>query len=329
MKMTQDSAERISNEQPQVYDASFKSWISQQAPTIVPVLLPGAVYEATLDIEIIRPIMRVDKAFKIRYHGEEHILHLEFEAGYDSQLKSRLLVYNAVLYRDHRLPVLTIVIYPFRVTMAQPPLRILSRNKPLLTFLFKTLPLFELDAREIVQEHHVAMYPLVPTMKHVHADLISQVMQELTELYRNDEVTLSQQIVWLELLLERTTTIKRAKKEEIKERLKMFEQLFEESPMIQKMREQYRMQGVQQGIQQGIQQGVQQGVQQGLLQGLQSLQRSLVNIVKAKYPDLAEFAQQQANRLDKPEMLESLIQQVAVAPNAATVRQLLEAGAKF
>jgi hypothetical protein len=175
----------------QPYDTSFKGWITQQAPTILPVLLPGAVYEQTLDVEIIRSTMRVDKVFKIRYHDEEHVLHLEFEAGYDSQLKSRLLVYNAVLYRDHHLPVITIVVYPFRIKMAKPPLRILSQKKAILTFLFRRLPLFKLDAEQIVRQHNVSMYPLVPTMKNVHANLISQVLQELADLYRDDEVTLS------------------------------------------------------------------------------------------------------------------------------------------
>ncbi len=91
----------------------------------------------------------------------------------------------------------------------------------------------------------------------------------------------------------------------------MFDQLFEESPMIQKMREQYREEGRQEGIQ----------------EGLQALQHSLVTVVRARYPDLAEFAQQQVGRFNKPDMLDLLIQQAVTAPNASTVRWLLESGA--
>jgi predicted transposase YdaD len=282
--------------------------------------LPGAIYEATLDVEIIHPPMRVDKVFKILYDGEEQILHLEFETGYDDQLVSRLLVYNASFYRDHRLPVITIVIYPFRTTMAKPPLRI----REILTFHFQTLPLFTLDAEEIVRKQHACMYPLLPTMQNVHADLISQVMQELTELYRDDEVTLAEQFVWLQLLLERTGTIIPLEKVKIKERLSMFDQLWEESPMIQKMREQYRVQGLEQGLERGRLQGLQEGRQKGLQEGeVLALQRSLVNIVRAKYPDLAKFAQQQAVHFDKPNTLDLLIEQVAAAPDASTVCRLL------
>ncbi len=76
-----------------------------------------------------------------------------------------------------------------------------------LTFHFKTLPLFEQNAEELVRQHHTAMYPLLPTMQNVHANLISQVLQELTELYCDDQATLSQQLIWMQLLLERTGTV--------------------------------------------------------------------------------------------------------------------------
>jgi len=238
VNMPQDQEEHSLNQLPQVYDSSLKEWIFQQAPAILPLLLPGASYEQTLTVEQIRPTVRMDKVFRMMYHKEEHILHLEFETGYDRQLRSRLLVYNAGLYRDHHLPVITIVIYPFRVTTAVPPLCIKSGEDEILTFQFKTLPLFELDAEDFVRQHHTAMYPLLPTMNNVHTELIAQAMQELAELYCDDEVTLAQQFIWMRLLLERTDIVPDLEKEQIKERLDMFDELWEKSPTIQKMREQ-------------------------------------------------------------------------------------------
>jgi hypothetical protein len=85
----------------------------------------------------------------------------------------------------------------------------------------------------------------------------------------------------------------------------MFDQLFEESPMLQKMREQSREQGFEQGE-------------------MRALQRTLVIVVRARYPDLAELAQQQAGHFDKPDALDLLIQKVVTAPDASTVRWLLE-----
>jgi len=55
-------------------------------------------------------------------------------------------------------------------------------------------------------------------------------------LYQEDEVTLSQQIVWLELFLERTDTIPPLEKSEIQENLKVYDLLWLENPKVQQIR---------------------------------------------------------------------------------------------
>jgi len=304
---------------PQKYDTSFKGWVEQQAQDIVPVLLPGAVYEKTLTVEVIRSIMRADKVFKILYCGEEHILHLEFETGSDSKLCSRLLVYNSVLYQDHQLPVITIVIYPFNVEPAESPLRIISDKKEILTFHFKTLSLGTLDAEQFVQEHRACMYPVLPTMQGVHADLMEQVMQELTELYRDDEATLSQVYTWMMLLLERTSTVDPLEKGKIEERLKMFDQLWDESPRVQKMKERWYEQ-----VQNKVKQEVEQEIKEKKSIETETLRRTLLSIIHARFPNLSEFAQQQVKQFDKPDALDLLIQKIATAPDANMARWLLD-----
>jgi len=191
----------------QRFDTSFKAWIRAHPREILPQLLPGVTYVDTLDVEIIRSTMRADKVFKIKYNGEDAILEIEFESRADRDLLSRLLTYNAVLHQEHKLPVITIVVYPFRVTMAESPLQVTLGDNIILTFHFQTLPLFQLDAEQFVRDHVVCMYPLLPTMQGVHHEMIKQVMDELVTLYQKDEVTLADQLVWMSLLLERTDTI--------------------------------------------------------------------------------------------------------------------------
>jgi hypothetical protein len=315
--MARRKRKQPSYKQPQGYDSSFKDWVSQQAQDILPLLVPGVKYEQTLNVEIIRSPMRADKVFRVQYEGEEHILHIEFEAGEDDQLLSRLLVYNAVLYRDHQLPVLTMVIYPFNVKMVVPPLLIANQRKTILSFDFLTLPLFTIDAETYVEQHRTCMYPLLPTMRGLHADMVTQVMNELSELYRDDEVTLAQQFTWMKLLLERTETIPTLEKGKIKERLAMFDKLWEESPTVQKMRAQYYEEGRNKGIVQGIAQGIAQGE-------VQSSRRTLVDIVQVRFPELTEVAQKQARLCNKPDVLAMLIRQIVTAPDVKTARWLLE-----
>ena len=153
------------------------------------------------------------------------------------------------------------------------------------------------------------MYPLLPTMKGVHVELMAQVMQELKELYRDDEVSLTQQYTWMMLLLERTDTIGSLEKEKIQEYFTMFDQLWDESPRVKKMKEQVRVQVREQTRR-------------------ETLQQALVSLVHARFPDLTEFAQQQVEAFNEPAALDLLIQKIATAPDAKTARWLLDSSAE-
>ena len=336
---------------PHKYDTCLKDWVDLQPADILPVLLPGTTYEETLNVEISRSMMRADRVFKIRYCGEEHVLHLEFETGTDQDLHSRLLVYNSVLYRDYKLPVISIVIYPFEGEQATSPLCIMSNGEEILTFKFRTLSLFTWEAEQFVREHRACMYPLLPAMNGVHAELISQVMQELTELYRQDQVSLAQQFSWMSILLERTGTVTDLEKSRIEERLTMFDQLWNESPRVQQMKKQFREEAKKEAKKESeqkfeqerlrlqqeqlqLQQKAEQKFEQERLRLQQEAEQerlkirrsSLVSFIRGRFPDLTDFAQQQVERFDQPAALDLLIQQVAVAPDANAVRFALNAG---
>ena len=343
--MPQPKGQRASRKKkPQKYDTSFKALVESQASDILPLLLPGAAYEKTLNVEIIRSTMRADKVFKVQYCGQEHILHLEFETGSDGKLCSRLLVYNSVLYRDYKIPVITIVVYPFPVNQAVSPLCIKSNGMEILSFHFRTLPLFTMDAEQFVQEHRACMYPLLVTMNGVHAEMIAQVMQELTELYRNNEASLAEQFTWMTILLERTATIGALEKSRIEEKLKMFDQLWDESPRVQKMKKQYRDEGRKESekerlrLQQELVKGKQEAEQKFLNlqeqipamhekdtadQKVKDRRSSLLSVIRVRFPNLTEIAQQRVELLDKPEVLDLLIELIVAAPDANTARLLL------
>lgn len=55
----------------------------------------------------------------------------------------------------------------------------------------------------------------------------------------------------------------------------------------------------------------------------QALQMVVVNIVKIRYPDLVEQAQQKVAQIDNPDVLNYLIEQITSAPDESVVRFLL------
>ena len=271
------------------------------AGAILSVLVPGLTLEDTRDIEIIKPTMRVDKVFRVRYRGEECILHVEFESASDPHILSRLLVYNAVLYHDYHLPVISLIIYPFRTTMAKSPLIITQGQEKLITFHFLTLPFFAMDAEQMVRDHVVCMYPMLPTMRGANQQVIEQAMDELAKLYREDEVTLSQQFVWMTLLLDRADTIPPQEKQEIRRRLTMYDPLWEENSRVKQDRAESRAKGIAEGLQEAV-----------------------VTTVEVRFPPLTELAQQKVAQITKPDALKLLLKGISAAPDEAAARLLLE-----
>jgi hypothetical protein len=119
-------------EQQQPYDNALKSLLEGQEAKILPQFLPGAIFQETCDIEVIRPILRTDRVYKVWYKGVLHILHLEFQTGADKDMATRLLEYHAYLRAKYGIPVISIIIYPFRTKMAVSPFEEVSDGEVIL-----------------------------------------------------------------------------------------------------------------------------------------------------------------------------------------------------
>ena len=296
----------------QQYDSTLKDWLRQAAGSVLPILLPGAVYTGTLTVELIRPPIRADKVFKIIYDGIDCVLHIEFESGSDTYMAARMNAYNAVLYNDYHIPVISMVIYPFRTTMATSPLEVSVSTRDITTFHFLTLPLFTMEAEQYIRNHIVAMYPLLPTMKGANRTIIKRAVDELAELYREDEVTLAQQIIWMELLLERTDTVPPLEKAGLQEELKMYDPLWEENSKVRRIKAESEAKGRAEGIAEGEARG---------------LQMALVSAVQARFPELAELAQEKVVKINNTVGLDMLLRHVITAPDESVARWLLSSAA--
>ncbi|HLX39042.1 MAG TPA: hypothetical protein VKR42_00835 [Ktedonobacteraceae bacterium] len=210
------------------------------------------------------------------------------------------------------MPVISMIIYPFRTKMATSPLEIRTKDKKIITFHFDTLPLFMLDAEEYVRKHIISMYPLLPTMQGANRAIIRQAVDELAELYREDEVTLAQQIIWMELLLERTDTVPPSEKRRIQEELKMYDPLWEENSKVRRIRAESKAEGLAEGLAEGEARG---------------LQMALLSAVRVRFPELTELAQQNVGRINDTANLDMLLKHVITAPDERTARWLLNSAA--
>jgi hypothetical protein len=196
------------------------------------------------------------------------------------------------------------IIYPFRTTIAKSPLTVTSRGKELITFHFRQLELYTLEAEQYLLEQAYCMYPLLPTMQGANHKLLKRAMDELTALHGNDEVTLAQQYAWMQILLARTETIDEAEKERTIETMYNYDPLLEKLPKVKKI--------------------LAEGKAQGKVEGqLESTQKMFILVVSARFPNLIDLAEQTAKQITNPDKLELLAQQIVKVPDEQTARWLL------
>jgi predicted transposase YdaD len=296
----------MSEQQP--FDSSLKDLVQEQAAEIIPHLLEGAQFIDTLNVEIIRPTMRADRVYLVRYRGRPHILHIEFETGADNEMASRLLVYHVVIWRDNRLPVISIILYPFRTSIAESPLQEVSGTEELLTFHFRVLPLYKLNAQQYVQDQAICMYPLLATMDGADDILLLQAIDKLVEYYKYSESKLARRLLWLGTFMRRADTVLPQHKHKVEERLSMFNDLLEHDPYVQQQRALGEAKGRAEGKAEGE---------------METLQRVIVNMVIDRFPTLVELAQKRVMQIKKPEAFYLLISQLNTAPDEHIARFLL------
>jgi hypothetical protein len=290
--------------QSQVYDTSMKELVDKQVKDILPVLLPGATYESTLNVEIVRPMMRTDKVYIVYYCGRKHILHIEFESSGNPRMGARMLAYNAILHLEYNLPVISILIYLFKTKMVVTPLRIEGADGIITTFRFRIVPLFLLRAERYVREHITCMYPLLPTMKGATHKLVEVAMKELKEVYKGGDDTLGDFFAYMVILLERVKTIAPLEKQKMKEALNMYNNLWDQSPIIQ------RMKAASEAV----------GEAKGEIKGLR---KALINVVRIRFPRLTELARERAEQITDAEKLNTMIEQILTAPDEENAHVLL------
>ena len=292
--------------QNQPYDSTTKGILHKNAPDMIPHLLPGATYLETLNIEVNRPTMRVDRVYRVIYRGRKHILHLEFQTSYDRRLPARLLVYNSILHQDNKQPVITVVVYTFETTIARSPLIIKSGKDEIIKFNFRTLLLFEDNGTTYAEEHAICMYPFLPAMRNVDAALIQQVGEEMIAHYGRDSDELKEQLTWMRVFFEKTTTITPEEKQKIWEVFIMLglDKLLDESPWLQRERARARAEA-------------------RADEQLKTSRALVVKLVSARFPTLADLSHQKVASMIQPEALSTLLVQIGLAPNEEAARLLL------
>jgi hypothetical protein len=302
-KMVERDAMMTQYQQP--YDSGLKSLLEGAAQEMLPHLLPESEFIEERNIEVLKPPMRVDRVYLVRYREQLHILHLELETGADGEMAYRLLVYHVLLFEKYRLPVISMIVYPFRTSIVESPLQEMSGQNALLTFNFLTLQLSTLEARRYVEEHAISMYALLPTMRGADASVLLQAIEEMVQQLSGTK--LARQLLWMGTFLRRTEMVSPQDRFRVEERLTMFDSLLEQDPYIQELKARFAAEAAEAEV-------------KGEVKGLQI---AVIEIVRRRFPALLDIAQQRVERVNKPDALSQFVGQISTVPDEATASWLI------
>jgi hypothetical protein len=232
--MSEDTrAKKGTKRNPQPYDTAIKALFHKDGASMVPFLFPGAVVGKPLNVEHIPPPMRVDSAFRMRYRSRTHVMHFEYQVSADGDMIYRALIYCAMLFREHKMPVICAILYLFPCTLPETSISMRSGEQEILHFEIWIFALWKFDARAIVQEQHQNWYPLLPAMGHVDARLLLHALNQMVQWYT--DARLRDYLLCFKIFLTRSETISREDKELVMQQLEqtdVFKQLLFEDPDV-------------------------------------------------------------------------------------------------
>ena len=289
----------------QEYDQTLKALFGEEVAEILPLLLPEAEYLGEQNIEIDRSILKADLVYQARYRGSAHIVNMELQTSRDGTREQRLLMYHAGLHFKHALPILSVILYPFETSIPAPPYREQGGDGTLLTFEYKVLALWKLEAPGFVQRHAVCLYTLLPAMQQATAPLLKQALQEMKQHYTRRQ--LGHHLIRFRRILRRSATMTEHDKREVEEELQMefaYDWFLDENPEVLERMEKSRIEGRTEG-------------------GIQALQQFAMTIIQQRFPQMMAQAQQRIAQLHTTGELQGLILQLTTAANEAEARQLL------
>jgi hypothetical protein len=286
----------MSQDQSQPYDRALKSLLGDEVAEILPNLLPESEFLSEQNIEIDRTTLRADLVYNIQYRGSPHILNMELQTDPDNEMAIRMLKYHVGLYDKHRLPVISMVIYPFETTIPELPFRETSGGEDLLTFHYRVLPLWRLDAQQFVRDHVVSMYTFLPDMKGANASLLIQAINEMKQRYKRPQLV--RHLTRFRIILHRTKILAEQDKQSVEEYMHQYQydSLLDEDPEIQER------------------------IARGKVE---ALQETVIMAVENKFPSLVELAQERVVLIEKLDALRQLVMLILNAPNEDTARWLL------
>jgi hypothetical protein len=149
------------------WDDSLKKLVHADPRAFVNWIVADAHFTGERPYELKHWTLEVDALLEVTVNGQDMLLHLEFQTYHDPEMDERLLRYNVLARSEHKIPVLSCVIYLLKDGEApsSPLSWSLPNGQQVLEFHYQSIELAALSPGDLLQSDQPGLLPLLPLTK--------------------------------------------------------------------------------------------------------------------------------------------------------------------
>jgi len=286
-----------------LWDDSLKKLVQADPQAFVSWFVPDASFTGARPHELKHWTLEVDALLGVRVSGQDMLLHLEFQTHNDPAMAERLLRYNVLARSEHRLPVLSCVIYLLGSGEAStsPLSWMLPTEQEVLRFHYQSIELKALLPEEVVRTGLTGLLPLLPLTKNgARREIVETMFSRLLAAKKIELVPIGYTLASLAFSRENPVD-----QDWLFRRFHEMHDILRETPIYQEILKEGREEGLEQGLQRGQ---------------LEALRQAIVEVVVERFPKLVRLTKKQVVLIEDPELLRHVLVKVSVAQSAEEAR---------
>src|SRR5215469_5066966 len=285
------------------WDESLKKLVQADPQAFVSWFVPDASFTGARPHELKHWTLEVDALLEVQVNGQDMLLHLEFQTYNDPEMAERLLRYNVLARSEHRLPVLSCVIYLLGSGEAStsPLSWMLPTEQEVLRFHYQSIALKALLPEGVIRTGLTGLLPLLPLTKNgARREIVETMFSRLLAAKKIELVPIGYTLASLAFSRENP-----GDQDWLFRRFHEMHDILRETPIYQEILKEGREEGLEQGLQRGQ---------------LEALRQAVGERVVERFPRLVRLTKKQVVLIEDPEVLRYLLVKVSVAQSAEEAR---------
>jgi predicted transposase YdaD len=279
------------------WDDSLKKLVHADPRAFVNWIVADAHFTGERPYELKHWTLEVDALLEVKVNGQDMLLHLEFQTYHDPEMDERLLRYNVLARSEHKIPVLSCVIYLLKDGEApsSPLSWSLPNGQQVLEFHYQSIELGALSPGDLLQSDQPGLLPLLPLTKGgARREVVESMFSGLLAARKIELIPIGYTLASLAFSREN-----RAEQDWLLRRFHEMHDMLRETPIYQEI------------------------LKEGREEGLEALRRAIVDVITQRFPKLARLAKKQVVIVEDPELLRQVLVKVSVVQSAEEAQREL------